>query len=109
GASVCTTERSTAILAFFVYKWFFALHYFFVYCSGDHRDLHSFPTRRSSDLGSFRPLPGMPAPYTSLLISRKSPSNKVCSMLPLAILKASTPNARMTTKRASETTMILAQ
>src|SRR5690625_6706641 len=22
----------------------------FVYCSGDHRDLHSFPTRRSSDL-----------------------------------------------------------
>src|SRR5437899_11843375 len=24
-------------------------HLFF-YCSGDHRDLHSFPTRRSSDL-----------------------------------------------------------
>src|SRR5437762_10728341 len=24
--------------------------YFFFYCSGDHRDLHSFPTRRSSDL-----------------------------------------------------------
>src|SRR5690242_21135078 len=24
---------------------------FFFYCSGDHRDLHSFPTRRSSDLG----------------------------------------------------------
>src|SRR5437016_13001496 len=23
---------------------------FFVYCSGDPRDLHSFPTRRSSDL-----------------------------------------------------------
>src|SRR5204863_4814071 len=23
---------------------------FFFYCSGDHRDLHSFPTRRSSDL-----------------------------------------------------------
>src|SRR5438876_7596161 len=23
---------------------------FFLYCSGDHRDLHSFPTRRSSDL-----------------------------------------------------------
>src|SRR5690349_23096779 len=22
----------------------------FFYCSGDHRDLHSFPTRRSSDL-----------------------------------------------------------
>src|SRR5438093_7977286 len=24
---------------------------FFFSCSGDHRDLHSFPTRRSSDLG----------------------------------------------------------
>src|SRR5690349_25009566 len=23
---------------------------FFIYCSGSHRDLHSFPTRRSSDL-----------------------------------------------------------
>src|SRR5687768_18163867 len=23
------------------------------YCSGDHRDLHSFPTRRSSDLDGF--------------------------------------------------------
>src|SRR5215510_16015773 len=23
---------------------------FFFYCFGDHRDLHSFPTRRSSDL-----------------------------------------------------------
>src|SRR5947209_12159974 len=26
--------------------------FFFVYCYGDHRDLHSFPTRRSSDLGA---------------------------------------------------------
>src|SRR5438034_7105079 len=26
----------------------------FVYCSGDHRDLHSFPTRRSSDLDQRR-------------------------------------------------------
>src|SRR5438093_7868179 len=25
--------------------------YFFSYCHRDHRDLHSFPTRRSSDLG----------------------------------------------------------
>src|SRR5438874_8275009 len=24
--------------------------FFFFYCYGDHRDLHSFPTRRSSDL-----------------------------------------------------------
>src|SRR5438876_5890304 len=25
----------------------------FLYCSADHRDLHSFPTRRSSDLTRF--------------------------------------------------------
>src|SRR6266571_360939 len=25
---------------------------FFFYCYADHRDLHSFPTRRSSDLGA---------------------------------------------------------
>src|SRR5436190_23326642 len=25
-------------------------HMFFIYCTGHHRDLHSFPTRRSSDL-----------------------------------------------------------
>src|SRR5689334_23395408 len=27
-------------------------HFFFFYWYGDHRDLHSFPTRRSSDLRS---------------------------------------------------------
>src|SRR5439155_26025311 len=27
-----------------------SLSFFFFYCSGHHRDLHSFPTRRSSDL-----------------------------------------------------------
>src|SRR5205807_9142621 len=27
-----------------------SLPFFFFYCYGDHRDLHSFPTRRSSDL-----------------------------------------------------------
>src|SRR5690242_20832826 len=27
------------------------IYFFCVKCSGDHRDLHSFPTRRSSDLG----------------------------------------------------------
>src|SRR5205809_7818382 len=30
--------------------------FFFFYCYGDHRDLHSFPTRRSSDL--FNQVPG---------------------------------------------------
>src|SRR5204863_7577709 len=29
-----------------------SLHYFVLYCSGHHRHLHSFPTRRSSDLSA---------------------------------------------------------
>src|SRR5690348_17474433 len=29
--------------------------FFFFSCSGDHRDLHSFPTRRSSDLAHLSP------------------------------------------------------
>src|SRR5437762_14391809 len=29
---------------------------FFIYSSGNHRALHSFPTRRSSDLDGWRPL-----------------------------------------------------
>src|SRR5690349_25168477 len=40
--SVCTRWRSDS---------FSILRFFCFYCSGDHRDLHSFPTRRSSDLG----------------------------------------------------------
>src|SRR5439155_23660268 len=35
----------------FIYNLLLILfHYFFFSCYGDHRDLHSFPTRRSSDL-----------------------------------------------------------
>src|SRR5947209_16907489 len=33
---------------------FILFFFFFFYCSGDHRDLHSFPTRRSSDLSCSR-------------------------------------------------------
>src|SRR5438874_10724563 len=35
-----------------ILNWVFVIFflYFFFYCYGDHRDLHSFPTRRSSDL-----------------------------------------------------------
>src|SRR5438874_3220472 len=32
---------------------------FFFYCYGPHRDLHSFPTRRSSDLGGRAVLSGL--------------------------------------------------
>src|SRR5690554_7258292 len=34
------------------------LSFFFFSCSGDHRDLHSFPTRRSSDLSADGPARG---------------------------------------------------
>src|SRR5205823_14339487 len=38
--------RSTVVVSFAI------LVFFFFYWYGDRRDLHSFPTRRSSDLGS---------------------------------------------------------
>src|SRR5438552_16130386 len=43
---------SSQLLTFYLYipLFFHFLFFFFFYCSGDHRDLHSFPTRRSSDL-----------------------------------------------------------
>src|SRR5205809_5605728 len=37
-------------LAHMVFARQLSLRVFFFYCYGDHRDLHSFPTRRSSDL-----------------------------------------------------------
>src|SRR5438034_5127296 len=42
---MCSHSRILPIIYYF---------YFFLQCSGDPRDLHSFPTRRSSDLGSTR-------------------------------------------------------
>src|SRR5438034_6324347 len=43
---------------------------FFLYCSGAHRDLHSFPTRRSSDLPDHFACGGAPDP---LRISERCP------------------------------------
>src|SRR5437870_13306108 len=37
-----------------------SLFMFFFYCYGDHRHLHSFPTRRSSDLPEGKPKPNLP-------------------------------------------------
>src|SRR5438309_5326003 len=39
------------------------MFYFFFYCYGDHPDLHSFPTRRSSDLTA--------VPVTPLMASKR--------------------------------------
>src|SRR5947208_6188102 len=72
-----------------------AMSSFFFYRSGEHRDLHSFPTRRSSDLGGqgrvLTPFAaraahcGVPAPgkarseeHTSEL---QSPDHLVCRLL----------------------------
>src|SRR5437868_13424226 len=38
-------------------------YFFFFYCSGAHRDLHSFPTRRSSDLPAARDRRAAPPPH----------------------------------------------
>src|SRR5690606_41932183 len=38
-------------LCSYLYSFFYS--FFCFYCSGHHRDLHSFPTRRSSDLRLF--------------------------------------------------------
>src|SRR5688572_32610178 len=59
----------------------------------DHRDLHSFPTRRSSDLGRRRERRGLPAPRARLRAGLAQPrseehtselqsqSNLVCRLL----------------------------
>src|SRR5207302_8463410 len=76
-------------------------YFFFFYCSRDHRDLHSFPTRRSSDLdeGKYRdPDPNINEPgfhkphklaFTYVKVSRseehtselQSRENLVCRLL----------------------------
>src|SRR5438876_1792734 len=42
---------------------------FYFQCSGHHRDLHSFPTRRSSDLCT--------RPYSSALARTASPTGRI--------------------------------
>src|SRR5205807_10671708 len=65
---------------------------FFFESRGDHRDLHSFPTRRSSDLVLFRPLPFKDADRLVLVgdwlprseehtSELQSPCNLVCRLL----------------------------
>src|SRR5207302_9693825 len=45
-----------------------SLSFFFFYCSRDHRHLHSFPTRRSSDLYLCPPADGFRNRIVSVLI-----------------------------------------
>src|SRR5206468_11757685 len=42
----------------------YPLPFFFFYSSRDHRDLHSFPTRRSSDLSRSFPIPAVRPSWT---------------------------------------------
>src|SRR5437867_9971333 len=52
------------------------MFFFFFYCSAHHRDLHSFPTRRSSDLqaeiqsSASRPMPHVQASTCSRITDR---------------------------------------
>src|SRR5438552_7945423 len=50
---------------------------FFFYCSGHHRDLHSFPTRRSSDLAQC----GAQGSVAALRIRRLRPQEPVSAGL----------------------------
>src|SRR3712207_9013162 len=52
---------------------------FFFKGYGDHRDLHSFPTRRTSDLRPGRPSRGVPPPTSAATPSRKSAQKPGCS------------------------------
>src|SRR5207248_10045240 len=62
---------------------FFSLLFFFFYCSPAHRALHSFPTRRSSDLGlaSSR---GASSSEASMFIPRVKPSAASFSLISLS-------------------------
>src|SRR5690349_5360919 len=53
-------KKNTKVYVFFRYFTSIVAFFFFFYRSGDHRDLHSFPTRRSSDLRPERRGPGIP-------------------------------------------------
>src|SRR5207247_7750165 len=46
------SRLSRSFLASIRHSRDFAYSFFFFQCSADHRDLHSFPTRRSSDLNA---------------------------------------------------------
>src|SRR5262245_64580671 len=48
------------------------LRFFFFYCSADHRDLHSFPTRRSSDLDRLR-LRALDGAHRDVLLEHQVP------------------------------------
>src|SRR5437868_7263929 len=53
---------------------------FFFYCSGDPRDLHSFPTRRSSDLSSRSPRERLCSCSNSRRLPRTSSTTSSSSM-----------------------------
>src|SRR5437763_13883144 len=53
GVCFCAIVRSSVYKVFTFCVGNFKVSAFFFYASGAHRDLHSFPTRRSSDLYKF--------------------------------------------------------
>src|SRR5699024_12366980 len=60
-------RHSLSYYLFFVrshHSFFSFFHFFFFYSSAAHLDLHSFPTRRSSDLDRV-PAEGIPPPHWS--------------------------------------------
>src|SRR5205085_9959195 len=64
------------------------LFFFFFYCSAAHRDLHSFPTRRSSDLGYSY---GAPVFYGSFIAPTALPTSLAFLSLSTALILAAGP------------------
>src|SRR5436309_16113303 len=76
--------------------------FFFFYCYADHRDLHSFPTRRSSDLFSAPAFAGLPHwawRYRAPACWRAPPWVRVC---PIPSPSSCRPNADRSEEHTSE-------
>src|SRR5699024_12433185 len=57
------------------------LPFFFFQCSGHHRDLHSFPTRRSSDLDRCRKTPAPHPPGAEKCSTSSCPAEFECDLI----------------------------
>ena len=73
-----------------------------------HSNTITSPCRGLRSPGSRRPVSGSSAPYTTLFTSRKSPTRRVLSMLPLGILNASITKVLIRRNRETDTVMTLA-
>src|SRR5437773_4615341 len=85
------------------------IHYFFFESCANHRDLHSFPTRRSSDLtqaSTQRRARERSVAIQTLLLVRKSKSSSVKSKTAEACGSAGMPRSEERFSRNAETDLV---